>query len=65
MYFFVQLAAFLGNIAGPEPKYHRVRSGDTIGKIARKYGVSQATIFKLNKLSPSSVIRVGQTIRYQ
>ena len=52
-------------IAGPEPKYHKVRSGDTIGKIARKYGVSQATIFKLNKLSPSSVIRVGQTIRYQ
>ena len=52
-------------VAGPEPKYHKVKSGETIGKIARKYGVSQATIFKLNKLSPSSVIRVGQTIRYQ
>lgn len=52
-------------VAGPEPKYHKVKSGETIGKIARKYGVSQATIFKLNKLSPSSVIRIGQTIRYQ
>ena len=52
-------------VAGPEPKYHKVKPGETIGKIARKYGVSQATIFKLNKLSPSSVIRVGQTIRYQ
>lgn len=52
-------------VAGPEPKYHKVKSGETIGKIARKYGVSQATIFKLNKLTPSSVIRVGQTIRYQ
>lgn len=52
-------------IAGPEAKYHKVKAGETIGKIARKYGVSQATIFKLNKLSPSSVIRVGQTIRYQ
>lgn len=52
-------------VAGPEPKYHKVKPGETIGKIARKYGVSQATIFKLNKLTPSSVIRVGQTIRYQ
>lgn len=52
-------------IAGPEPKYHRVRSGDTIGKIAKKYGVSQGMIFKLNKLNPRSIIKPGQSIRYQ
>lgn len=52
-------------IAGPEAKYHRVRSGDTISKIAKKYGVSQGIIFKLNKLNPRSVIKPGQSIRYQ
>lgn len=52
-------------IAGPEAKYHKVRSGDTIGKIAKKYGVSQGIIFKLNKLGPRSIIKPGQRIRYQ
>lgn len=52
-------------IAGPKAKYHRVRPGDTIGKIAKKYGVEQGMIFKLNKLNPRSVIRPGQSIRYQ
>lgn len=52
-------------IAGPEKKYHIVKSGETIGKIAKKYGVEQGMIFKLNKLSPSSIIRPGQRLRYQ
>ncbi len=52
-------------IAGPEAKYHKVRSGDTIGRIAKKYGVSQGIIFKLNKLGPRSIIKPGQRIRYQ
>ena len=51
--------------AGPEPKYHKVKSGDTIARIARKYGVSQKQIFDLNGLNSRSVIRPGQTLRYQ
>lgn len=52
-------------IAGPEPKFHKVRSGDTIERIARKYGVSQRRIFELNGLNAKSIIRPGQSIRYQ
>ena len=54
-----------GKIAGPEKKYHLVRSGDTIERIARKYGVSQRRIFELNGLKSNSIIRPGQTLRYQ
>ena len=52
-------------IAGPEPKYHKVKSGETISKIARKHGVSQSAIFKLNGLNSRSVIRPGQNLRVQ
>lgn len=46
-----------------QPKYHKVRSGDTIGKIAKKHGVSQKTIMRLNGLKSSSIIRPGQRLR--
>ena len=52
-------------IAGPENKFHKVKSGDTIEKIARKYGVSQRRIFELNGLNSKSIIRPGQNLRYQ
>lgn len=52
-------------VAGPEKKYHKVKSGETIEKIARKYGVSQRRIFELNGLNAKSIIRVGQRLRYQ
>ena len=52
-------------IAGPEKKYHKVKSGDTIERIARKYGVSQRRILELNGLKSNSIIRPGQQLRYQ
>ena len=52
-------------IAGPEPKYHKVKSGDSVEKIAKKYGVSQRRIFELNGLNSNSILRLGQSIRYQ
>lgn len=52
-------------IAGPEKKYHIVKSGETIGRIAKKYGVEEGMIFKLNKLGPRSIIRPGQQLRYE
>ena len=52
-------------VAGPESKFHKVKSGDTIEKIARKYGVSQRRIFELNGLNSQSIIRPGQNLRYQ
>jgi LysM repeat protein len=40
---------------------YTVRKGDTLAKIARRCGVSVASIKKLNRLS-SNTIRVGQTL---
>lgn len=43
--------------------YHRVKSGDTLGKIARMYGTSVAELCRLNGIKSTSVLRVGQSIR--
>ena len=46
----------------PEATYHRVRRGDTLGKIARQYGTSVRAVQQLNNLR-STNIRVGQRLR--
>lgn len=43
--------------------YHRVKSGDTLGAIARKYGTSVSELCRLNGLKSTSTLRVGQSIR--
>lgn len=43
--------------------YHRVKKGDTLGAIARKYRVTVTQLCRLNKLSTKSTLRPGQTIR--
>ncbi|MCB1032847.1 MAG: LysM peptidoglycan-binding domain-containing protein, partial [Acidobacteria bacterium] len=41
---------------------HRVRSGDTLSGIARRYGTSVAALQRANKLRGSHLIRIGQTL---
>lgn len=43
--------------------YHRVKSGDTLGKIARIYGTSVGELCRLNGLKPTSILRIGRSIR--
>ena len=43
--------------------YHRVKSGDTLGKIARMYGTTVNELCRLNGLKGTSVLRLGQSIR--
>ncbi|WP_075352632.1 peptidoglycan DD-metalloendopeptidase family protein [Algoriphagus marinus] len=43
--------------------YHKVRKGENLGSIARKYGVSVSTITKLNGISSRSILRIGQNLR--
>ena len=43
--------------------YHRVKSGDTLGKIARRYGTSVNELCRLNGLKRTSILRIGQSIR--
>ena len=44
-------------------KYHRIRSGDSLSKIAKKYGVTVNQLCRLNGLRPSSMLRVGKVLR--
>lgn len=44
-------------------QYHTVRSGDTLGALARKYGTSVSRLCQLNGIKSTSVIRIGQRLR--
>jgi LysM repeat protein len=52
--------------APPAPKpvirRHRVVSGDSLSELAVKYGVSTTTIKRANKIGPSNIIRLGETL---
>ena len=44
-------------------QYHTVRSGDTLGAIARKYGTSVNRLCQLNGIKSTSILRIGQRLR--
>lgn len=45
-----------------EPVYHRVRPGESLGSISRKYDVTVAELVNLNKLSDPNKLSVNQRI---
>ena len=44
------------------PVVHVVKSGDTLNKISKQYGVNVNDLIKWNNISDKNVIRVGQTL---
>jgi LysM repeat protein len=42
---------------------YRVKSGDTVTQIAKRFGISVSKIARINNLGPTSLIRVGQTLK--
>lgn len=44
-------------------RFHRVRPGDTLGKIAQMYGTTVEKLCKLNKITRTSILRIGQNIQ--
>ena len=44
-------------------KYHRIKSGDTLGAIARKYGTTVTNICRLNGIKSTTVLRIGRSLR--
>ncbi len=44
---------------------HRVRQGETLGLIARKYGTSVSELCRLNGISQTSILSIGQSIRFR
>ncbi len=43
--------------------YYRVRSGDSLWRIARRYGTSVDRICRLNGISRNATLRIGKTLR--
>ena len=52
------------NSSGPSNgKYYRVRSGDTLGAIARRNRTSVSRLCQLNGIRPTTVLQIGRNIR--
>lgn len=47
----------------PQPKYHTIRSGDTLGALARRYHTTVAKLCRLNNMKETSILRVGRRLR--
>lgn len=43
--------------------YHRIKSGDTLGAIARKYGTTVSKICSLNSITTKTTLRLGKSLR--
>ena len=44
-------------------KYHRIKSGDTLGAIARRYGTTVNNICRMNNIKSTTVLRIGRSLR--
>lgn len=44
-------------------RYHKVKSGDTLSRIAKLRGVSISTLCKLNRITTKTILRPGQVLR--
>jgi len=56
---FSEMTAYLNN----PTRYYKVKSGDTLGKIAQNHRTTVSKLQKLNRLGNSTAIRPGQKIR--
>ena len=46
-----------------ETRYHKVKKGETLASIAKKYGMSVQEICRMNRISKSKRIKAGQILR--
>ena len=44
-------------------KYHKVKQGDTLSGIAKKYGTTVKKLCQLNKIKETKILQIGQKIR--
>lgn len=44
-------------------RFHRVRPGDTLGKIAQMYGTTIEKLCKLNNITRTTILRIGQNLQ--
>jgi len=46
-----------------EPRYHRVRNGETLSHIANRYHLGIREICNLNTISTTSILQIGQLLQ--
>ena len=51
------------SLASGEGLFYKVKSGDTLSKIAARQGVSIDTLCKLNRITRRTILRPGQVLR--
>lgn len=56
-------AAASNKYVSGDVKYHRIKNGDTLGAISRRYGTSVRNLCDLNNITTRTVLRVGKSIR--
>lgn len=44
-------------------RYHKIKSGDTLGAIAHKYGTTVTNICRMNGIKSTTVLRIGRSLR--
>ncbi len=43
--------------------YHKIKSGDTVGRLSKKYRTSVKEICAMNKIKPTTTLRIGRSLR--
>jgi LysM repeat protein len=43
--------------------YHKIKSGDTLGHLSAKYHTSVKEICAMNKIKPTTTLRIGKVFR--
>lgn len=56
-------AAATNKYVSGDVKYHRIKQGDTLGAISRRYGTSVRNLCEMNNITSRTVLRVGKSIR--
>jgi LysM repeat protein len=50
--------------AKPRTRNHKVKAGETLSSIARKYGITIDRLCRMNNIKRNTVLRTGQILRY-
>lgn len=56
-------AASTNKFVSGDVNYHRIKKGDTLGAIARRYGTSVNKLCTLNNITPRTTLNIGKSIR--
>lgn len=63
VYGWVNAGDISGKTSGGSAKTYTVVKGDTLSKIAKKYGTTVDTLVKLNGIKNKNLINIGQVIK--